>query len=245
MNAARAVAAAIAATGLGGASQAIDFTYLEAGLLWENVDDSLGLPIGSVDAEAGTGVRVAGGVDFLLGVFVDGEVAWTTPEVDALLSVGDAMEAGTADATSAKYRLSGGYKMELFDILAAYGQAGYVFRSFDVDNLSLSGVANSLTLQGVDDDQSGFELEAGVRAEVLPRLELTGAVRYSDVAALSIDNPADISIPEQTTISGLEFDDGVFGEVGAIIDLAGPLAIRGTYEIGDTDSAFIGLRAQF
>ncbi|MCG8443617.1 MAG: porin family protein [Caulobacterales bacterium] len=245
MPRARVFAAAALASAIGAPAVAIDFTYLEAGLLWEDPDESLDLSIADIDTDGGVGVRLAGGLDLVFGVFIDGELAWTSPEAAALVLSGDESDSGATDAEALRARLSAGYKFELFDIAAIYGQVGYVQRTLEFDDLSLTAPGNTLSLLDLDADQGGYEAEIGARAEVLPRIELTGAVRVSDVGALTIAPPGEVSIPEFTTVSELEFDDGVFGEAGVIFQIFGPVALRGTYEFGDANAAFLGLRAQF
>lgn len=193
----------------------------------------------ALGTETGRGVRVAGGVDLLVGLFVDGEFTFSSPNVDAnlLLNGDDIREAFDADSRS--WRLSAGYKFELIDIVAAYGQVGYTRRTFDPDTIALEtpGGEASFNVADLEAKEGGLEAELGLRAEVLPRLELTGALRFTEAGILNI--------PSTSDITSLDFDEGVFGQVGAIISAFGPAAVRVTYEMGDTQTAFIGLRAQF
>lgn len=242
-----AAAAAAMAAGVGSAAGAIDFTYVEAGVAWEDVDASRTIANGAATTDAGLGGRVAGGLDLLLGFYVDGEAGWSRPDVDATSATGGAASTGSADGELSTWRLSGGYKMEVADLVALYGQLGYVRRSVSIDDISVSVPGHATTFADLDGDVGGYEVEAGVRAEVFPRLELTGAVRYSDVGALEIPLSPNVfvTIPEETTFTALDFEESVVGEAGFLFDLWGPIALRGTYAFGEENAAFLGLRSQF
>lgn len=74
-----------------------------------------------------------------------------------------------------------------------------------------------------DDDESGYGLEAGVRAMINPALELNGGVRYTDV-----------------------FDDNTSLVVGGLYDLGSSFALGGEFEYSDDYTAlFLKARLYF
>ena len=241
MSRAMATTALTAGVLFAASAHAIDFTYLEAGPVWENFDETSSSTSGggavNLDAASGFGVRFAGGVGLPLGWFIDGEAQVTAPELEARAGA----DRNTINGDSITVRGSLGYKFQVFDLAAVFAQVGYVDRQFDPDGsegLDLFNLNEEVVDTGeIEANASGYEVTFGARAEVTPRIELTGALNFSDIGALSL--------PTAEQFGDLAFEDGVAFEGGVIWDLWGPTALRATYEIGETDTAFIGLRAQF
>ncbi len=237
-----ALVAASAAFAFGGSAAADDpsFRYCEAGYVNQDVglsgESSTANFTAALSSDAGSGFRGACTLALLGGLFVHGEYSQAEFDVDAALSgnIQGALEGGVD--TSA-LRIGGGLAVDIpFLALGGYGQVSYTHVEYDGDLTEVVTAAQAAAATAViDTDDSGFDLEVGARGLVFENLDLGGFIRYTSVGALKV--PANFA--------EVENDDDILVGAQAALRVLGPVWVTGRYELGETDSLFVGVRAAF
>ena len=213
------------------------FRYCEAGYINQQVDFDETATAGSVaaalEADSGSGFRAACAFELLMGLYLHGEYQQADIDFDAVFTDGVDTDQFSSDVNSSSLRIGAGFAFDIPLVpVTPYGQVSYTQVEFDADSVVSETVG---AVEGFEEDDSGFDIEAGVRTIIMNRFDLGAFGRYSDVGSLSAG----------TTFDDIENDEDFRYGAQAAVRVIGPFWGSLRYEGGDVDTLFVGGRVAF
>ncbi|MEM8770238.1 MAG: hypothetical protein AAGD92_01190 [Pseudomonadota bacterium] len=222
------------------------FRYCEAGYARGFVDETASVQFGllggiSVLAGDGGGGQAACKWRAFDNFFIHG--AFRQVELDGVSFPSAPLVGFNEDGLTAReWRIGAGYILNLPGGFAGYGQAAFMRSDYygdlnDLEPLIATGDASA---------RNGISLEAGLRYLFLNRLEISGYGRWDSEGGYGFEGvtPPDIIADAPGT---LVFDrgDDFRGGGQAALRVVGPFWATASYEFGDIDAVFAGVRASF